>query len=54
MDQEPKEMAPKLIPAQDLNTLINNFKAQFNDNMENRRRWGGGGTEFAGCLEGFG
>ena len=26
----------------DLNTLINNFKAQFNDNMENRRRWGGG------------
>ena len=27
---------------QDLNTLISNFKAQFNDNMENRRRWGGG------------
>ena len=26
----------------DLNTLINNFKAQFNDNLENRRRWGGG------------
>jgi hypothetical protein len=27
---------------QDVNTLISNFKAQFNDNMENRRRWGGG------------
>jgi len=26
----------------DLNTLISNFRAQFNDNMENRRRWGGG------------
>lgn len=26
----------------DLATLASNFKAMFNDNMENRRRWGGG------------
>mmetsp|Transcript_92344 Transcript_92344/g.287480 ORF Transcript_92344/g.287480 Transcript_92344/m.287480 type:complete len:269 (+) Transcript_92344:69-875(+) len=26
----------------DLDTLANNFKAQFNDNVEARRRWGGG------------
>eukprot|EP00929_Paragymnodinium_shiwhaense_P056226 TRINITY_DN2813_c0_g1_i7.p1 TRINITY_DN2813_c0_g1~~TRINITY_DN2813_c0_g1_i7.p1 ORF type:complete len:269 (-),score=106.24 TRINITY_DN2813_c0_g1_i7:131-937(-) len=26
----------------DLETLSNNFRAQFNDNAENRRRWGGG------------
>merc|ERR1719463_321041 len=26
----------------DLDTLANNFKAQFNENAENRRRWGGG------------
>merc|ERR1712100_555432 len=26
----------------DLDTLANNFKAQFNDNAEVRRRWGGG------------
>jgi large subunit ribosomal protein L7Ae len=26
----------------DLETLATNFKAQFNDNVENRRRWGGG------------
>merc|ERR1712050_366107 len=26
----------------DLETLGNNFKAQFNDNAEHRRRWGGG------------
>merc|ERR1719409_761678 len=26
----------------DLDTLANNFKAQFNDNAEHRRRWGGG------------
>jgi len=26
----------------DLDTLIKNFKAGFNQNMENRRRWGGG------------
>merc|ERR1711904_737061 len=26
----------------DLDTLANNFKAQFNDNAEARRRWGGG------------
>merc|ERR1711972_21964 len=26
----------------DLDTLANNFKAQFNENMEHRRRWGGG------------
>lgn len=26
----------------DLNTLIKNFTAQFNDNMDLRKRWGGG------------
>merc|ERR1711920_959308 len=26
----------------ELNTLVNNFKAQFNDNAEVKRRWGGG------------
>jgi len=26
----------------DLETLANNFKGQFNDNVEHRRRWGGG------------
>jgi len=26
----------------DLETLTKNFSSQFNDNMENRRRWGGG------------
>jgi len=26
----------------ELDTLMNNFKAQFNENTENRRRWGGG------------
>merc|ERR1711966_524472 len=26
----------------DLDTLARNFNAQFNDNAENRRRWGGG------------
>merc|ERR1712118_545539 len=26
----------------DLDTLIKNFKAGFNQNMESRRRWGGG------------
>merc|ERR1719159_2367201 len=26
----------------DLDTLIKNFKAGFNQNMEHRRRWGGG------------
>merc|ERR550537_410565 len=26
----------------DLDTLANNFKAQFNENGESRRRWGGG------------
>merc|ERR1712217_695885 len=26
----------------ELDTLCNNFKAQFNDNAELRRRWGGG------------
>ena len=26
----------------DLETLSSNFKAQFNENTENRRRWGGG------------
>jgi len=26
----------------ELDTLCNNFRAQFNDNVENRRRWGGG------------
>merc|ERR1719512_673976 len=26
----------------ELNTLANNFKAQFNDNAEVKRRWGGG------------
>eukprot|EP00418_Pyrodinium_bahamense_P016367 CAMPEP_0179123176 /NCGR_PEP_ID=MMETSP0796-20121207/58165_1 /TAXON_ID=73915 /ORGANISM="Pyrodinium bahamense, Strain pbaha01" /LENGTH=302 /DNA_ID=CAMNT_0020821819 /DNA_START=85 /DNA_END=990 /DNA_ORIENTATION=+ len=26
----------------DLDTLANNFKAQFNENMEHRRKWGGG------------
>lgn len=26
----------------ELDLLVNNFRAQFNDNMENRRRWGGG------------
>merc|ERR1719343_1630837 len=26
----------------ELDTLANNFKAQFNENMEHRRRWGGG------------
>ncbi len=25
-----------------LDTLVSNFKAQFNDNAEHRRRWGGG------------
>jgi large subunit ribosomal protein L7Ae len=26
----------------ELGTILNNMKAQFNDNMEHRRRWGGG------------
>jgi len=28
--------------SKDLDTLANSFKAQFNENMEHRRRWGGG------------
>ena len=40
-DKPPNDIADIAV-WQDLNTLISNFKAQFNDNLENRRRWGGG------------